>query len=237
MEDVRGGRTAPPLRSVASTGPAEPIEIDLLIFDLDGTLADTKEDIATAVNLTLSDYGLPPHPPQQIYTFVGDGVRALLARAFESRGAGVFEDALAVFRGHYLDHLVDATRLYPGVETVLDHFARKKKAIVTNKPIEYTLKLMDGLKARARFDVILGANSTPHLKPHPGMIHRVLSDLGVPPERAIMIGDNVNDILAARAAGVRSVAVGYGLGDPAVLRAADPDFFCERIEDIMSLFN
>ncbi|MEO5657213.1 MAG: HAD-IA family hydrolase [Nitrospiria bacterium] len=236
MENVSGGTSGSRLGLVASR-TAGPIEIDLLIFDLDGTLADTKEDIATAVNLTLSDYGLPPHPPQQIYTFVGDGVRALLARAFESRGADVFADALAVFRGHYLDHLVDATRLYPGVETVLDHFAPKKKAIVTNKPIEYTLKLMDGLKARERFDVILGANSTPHLKPHPGMIHQVLSDLGVSPGRAIMVGDNVNDILAARGAGVRSVAVGYGLGDPAVLRAAHPDFFCERIEELMTLFH
>lgn len=207
------------------------------MFDLDGTLADTKEDIATAVNLTLTDYGLPAHAPEQIYTFVGDGVRALLARAFESRGAGVFEDALAVFRRHYLAHLVDATTWYPGVETVLDYFAAKKKAIVTNKPIDYTIPLVEGLKGRDRFAMIVGANSTPHLKPHPGMIHHVLRELDVHPDRAVMIGDNVNDILAAHAAGVQAVAVGYGLGDPAVLRAAGPDFFCERIEDLMTLFS
>ena len=218
-----------PLRSPVS------IPIDLLLFDLDGTLADTKADIATAVNLTLRDYGLPQHPPERIYAFVGDGVRALLARAFESRGAEAFEDALAVFRRHYLDHLLDATRFYPGVPEVLDHFSDKKKAIVTNKPIEYTLKLIEGLKARDAFDAILGANSTPHIKPHPGMILKVLEDLRVAPDRAVMVGDNVNDILAARAAGVASVAVGYGLGDPQVLRAANPDWFCERIEDLMRL--
>jgi len=213
------------------------IPIDLLLFDLDGTLADTKADIATAVNLTLRDYGLPEHAPEQIYAFVGDGVRALLAKAFESRGAGVFENALTVFRGHYLAHLLDATQFYPGVPTVLAHFAEKKKAIVTNKPIEYTLKLIEGLKAREQFDAILGANSTPHLKPHPGMILKVLDDLRIAPRRAVMIGDNVNDILAARAADVPSIAVGYGLGDPEVLKAAGPDLFCERIEDVMALIH
>jgi phosphoglycolate phosphatase len=209
--------------------------VDLLLFDLDGTLADTKADIATAVNLTLRDYGLPEHAPEQIYAFVGDGVRALLAKAFESRGAGAFDDALTVFRRYYLAHLLDATQFYPGVLAVLAHFAEKKKAIVTNKPIEYTLKLIEGLKAREQFDAILGANSTPNLKPHPEMILKVLDDLHIAPHRAVMIGDNVNDIVAARAAGVPSVAVGYGLGNPKVLKAAGPDFFCERIEEVIAL--
>ncbi len=212
------------------------VPIDLLLFDLDGTLADTKADLATAVNLTLRDFGLPQHPPERIYTFVGDGVRMLLSRAFESKGAKAFEEALTVFRGHYMDHLLDETRLYPGVEKVLAHFSEKKKGVITNKPIEYTLKLMEGLGASDRFDVILGSSSTVQLKPHPEMIQRALETLTAKADRAVMIGDSVNDIQAARAAGVRSVAVGYGLGNPAVLKAAEPDFFCERIDDIMTLF-
>jgi phosphoglycolate phosphatase len=215
----------------------ETIAVDLLLFDLDGTLADTKEDLATAVNLTLRDFGVPEQPRERIFSFVGDGVRPLLARAFENRGPGVFDEALAVFRRHYLDHLLDATRFYPGVEAVLAHFADKKKGVVTNKPIEYTLKLIEGLGARERFDVILGGNSTPHLKPHPAMVVAALDAVGVVPDRAVLIGDNVNDIVAARAAGVRSVAVGYGLGNPSVLRAANPDFFCERIQDVTELFS
>jgi phosphoglycolate phosphatase len=207
------------------------------LFDLDGTLADTKADLATAVNLTLRDFGVPQHPPETIYTFVGDGVRVLLTRAFESRGASAVDEALGAFRRHYLEHLLDQTRLYPGVEKVLDHFADKKKGVVTNKPIEYTLKLMDGLDASRRFDVILGSSSTVKLKPHPEMIQRALDALSVDANRAVMIGDNVNDIQAARAASVRSVAVGYGLGDPLVLKASGPDFFCERIEDVTALFH
>ncbi|HET8760383.1 MAG TPA: HAD-IA family hydrolase, partial [Nitrospiria bacterium] len=138
---------------------------------------------------------------------------------------------------HYLEHLLDATRFYPGVEAVLAHFADKKKGVVTNKPIEYTIKLIEGLGALERFDVILGGNSTPYLKPHPAMVVAALEAVGVAPDRAVMIGDNVNDIVAARAAGVRSVAVGYGLGDPSILRAANPDFFCEQIQDVTELFS
>lgn len=214
-----------------------PLPVDLLLFDLDGTLADTKADLATAVNLTLRDFGLPQHPPDRIYTFVGDGVRMLLARAFESKGAKAFDDALVAFRAHYMDHLLDETRLYPGVERVLTHFSEKKKGVITNKPIEYTLKLMDGLDASKRFDLILGSSPTVQLKPHPEMIQRALETLTVKADRTVMIGDNVNDIQAARAAGVRSVAVGYGLGNPEILRAAEPDFFCERIENVMDLFS
>jgi phosphoglycolate phosphatase len=216
---------------------SETSTIDLLLFDLDGTLADTKEDLATAVNLTLREFGVPEQPRERIFSFVGDGVRPLLARAFESRGPGAFDEALAVFRRHYLEHLLDTTRFYPGVEAVLAHFADKKKGVVTNKPIEYTLKLIEGLGARERFDVILGGNSTPHLKPHPAMVVAALEAVGVSPDRAVLIGDNVNDIVAARAAGVRSVAVGYGLGDPSILRAANPDFFCEQILDVTELFS
>ena len=213
------------------------LPIDLFLFDLDGTLADTKDDIATAVNLTLRDFGLPTQVPERIHAFVGDGVRALLARAFDGRDPEDFDCALGVFRRHYMDHLLDVTRFYPEVLPVLTHFAHKKKAIVTNKPIEYTLKLIEGLRASERFALILGAGSTPDLKPHPGMINKALSDLKVPHDRAVMIGDHVNDITAARAAGIRSVAVGYGFGDPKVLRAAEPDFFCETLDEVTALFD
>ncbi|MCI0527688.1 MAG: HAD hydrolase-like protein, partial [Nitrospira sp.] len=96
--------------------------VDLLIFDLDGTLADTKDDIATAVNLTLKEFGLPSKDPSMIYGYVGDGVRKLLQRAFEGQPPGSYERALKVFRQHYLAHLLDTTRFYPGVLETLDHF-------------------------------------------------------------------------------------------------------------------
>lgn len=210
--------------------------MDLLIFDLDGTLADTKDDIATAVNLTLKEFGLPSKSPSIIYGYVGDGVRKLLQRAFEGQPSGSYERALKVFRQHYLAHLLDTTRFYPGVMETLDHFKHKKKAIATNKPFEYTQKIIEGLGIGDRFDLILGGDSTLHLKPHPAIIREVLDRLSIMGERAVMIGDGVNDILAARAAGTKSCAVGYGLGRAEDLLSENPDFFCEQIMDLPSMF-
>ena len=212
------------------------ISVDLLIFDLDGTLADTKDDIATAVNLTLREFNLPPKEPAAIYSYVGDGVRKLLQRAFEDQSQGLYDQALKVFRKHYLAHLLDSTQFYPGVLEVLDHFKNKKKAIATNKPFEYTRNIIDGLGVRSRFDLVLGGDSTLHLKPHPAIVKEVLGRLGIEGDRAIMIGDGVNDILAARAAGTKSCAVGYGLGRVEDLLAVNPDFFCENVRDLPRLF-
>jgi phosphoglycolate phosphatase len=202
------------------------------MFDLDGTLFDTKQDLATAVNLTLEDFGLPSKPPELIYTYVGDGVRKLLERSLDGFGAGHFERALTLFRGHYMTHLTDTTCFYPGVISVLEHFNHKKKAVVTNKPAEYTNKLMQDLNAHHHFDFIIGSDTTVRLKPHPDMILSTLERLAVSPQRALMIGDSVNDIKAGQEAGVKVCAVGYGLGDRDGLKKAEPDFFCDNILEL-----
>ena len=103
------------------TAPKTPVE--LFIFDLDGTLIESKWDIATSVNLTLADLGLPQRPQEEIFGFVGDGVKRLLRLAVGEENQAAYEQALAVFRGHYLTHCLDRTRFYPGVEKVLAHFA------------------------------------------------------------------------------------------------------------------
>jgi len=210
--------------------------VELIIFDLDGTLIDSKDDIASCVNHTLKDLGLPMKEPKVIYGYVGDGVRRLLQQAVGEGNQEQFKKAMKIFRGHYLAHLLDTTRFYPGVEEVLDHFKSKKKAVVTNKPIEYTEKIMDGLKAREQFDLILGGDGMNNLKPHPEMLHKVLEEMEVRRDRSVMVGDGINDILAARAAGIRICAVGYGLGDSERLKKGEPDFFCEQIEELKDLF-
>lgn len=236
--------------------------VDLLIFDLDGTLCDTKDDIAQAVNLTLKDLGLPQKSESVIYGYVGGGVRQLLRQSLDSeRPQSVstaampenvmrsrenvetrdehdrFTLAMKTFRRHYMDHLLDTTLAYPGMENVLDHFKLKKRALVTNKPQVYTDKILVGLKLAEQFDMILGSDNGFPLKPNPGMILHVLSQLKVDPGRCVMIGDGLPDVEAARLAGIKSCAVAYGLGDPQELKNAGPDFFCERPEELMCLFD
>jgi phosphoglycolate phosphatase len=209
---------------------------DLLIFDLDGTLADTKKDISASVNLTLKELGLPEKPAALIYSYVGAGIRRLIQQAVGEEEGERFTAAMAVFRKHYLVHCLDTTTLYPGMDGVLDHFKVKKKAVVTNKAQLYTDKMMAGLEVTDRFDLILGGDNGYPLKPDPKMLFTVLEKLSADPKRAVMIGDGMHDVNAARAAGIAICAVGYGLGDPDELRRAGPDFFCETVNDLKHTF-
>jgi phosphoglycolate phosphatase len=205
---------------------------ELFLFDLDGTLADTQHDLAMAVNLTFADLGLPPLPESVIAGYVGDGVRTLIAKTLGESGAPRYPEALQLFRGHYLTHLLDSTRFYPGITDLLERLSAKKRVVVTNKPMEYTMKILDGLGTRNYFDLVIGSDPSTPLKPDPHMIRRALEQCAIPAARAVMVGDGVNDILAARAVAVRSCAVGYGLAPPGQLQSADPDYFCATIDEL-----
>lgn len=210
--------------------------IKLLIFDLDGTLIDSKKDIADSVNLTFRDVGLPQKPREVIYDYVGNGVRQLISDAVASDDPSLIDHALQIFEVHYLDHLLDETRLFPGMDEVLDHYADKKLALVTNKPVNYTHKIIEGLKLDQHFDFILAAQDSIRLKPQPDMLLKTLDVLQIAPSEAVMIGDSLNDIDAARAAKVPSCGVSYGFGDLNTLQSAQPDYFAESCDDLLTLF-
>jgi phosphoglycolate phosphatase len=161
---------------------------------------------------------------------VGNGVRMLLTRAVGADEPDRLERALTVFRGHYLAHLTDHSRLYPGVDQVITAFADRHQAIVTNKPMVFTEGVVRDLGLAARIGLVLGGDSTPHLKPHPAILHAALDHFGVRPEEAVLVGDGLPDIEAARAAGVRCIALTCGLTDPEALRAARPDHLVDRID-------
>src|SRR4029079_9391667 len=112
--------------------------LELLIFDLDGTLIESKWDIAASVNLALEELGLPQRPVEDIFGFVGDGVKKLLRLAVGEHNHVSFEQALSVFRRHYLAHCLDRTTFYPGVEKALVHFTDKTNAVATHQSIDYT---------------------------------------------------------------------------------------------------
>jgi phosphoglycolate phosphatase len=209
--------------------------VDLLIFDLDGTLIESKWDIATAVNLTLADLALPQRSQEEIFSFVGDGIKRLLRLAVGEENQSRYEESLRVFRGHYLAHCLDRTQFYPGVETVLTHFARKHKAIATNKSLEYTTKIMAGLGPH-HFAYTVGGDNGYGLKPEPGMLHKIMEELQVNQDRAVLIGDSTNDINGGHNAGIKVCAVGYGMGNREKMAACKPDWFIEKPEELLGLF-
>jgi phosphoglycolate phosphatase len=211
-------------------------DIDLMIFDLDGTLIESKWDIAKAVNLTLGELGLPRRSEEEIFGFVGDGIKRLLRLAVGEENHAQYEDALTVFRGHYLTHCLDRTRFYPGIDQVLSHFKEKQKAVATNKSIEYTTLILEGLGAH-HFCCVVGGDDGFGLKPDPRMLLHILEQLNVAKDRAILIGDSTNDINASHTAGIRCCAVGYGMGNREKMAACNPEWFIEQPQDLMRLFS
>ena len=209
--------------------------IELLMFDFDGTLIDSKVDIATSVNLTLGDLGLPQRAQEEIFSFVGDGVKRLLRLSVGEENLETYEKALDIFREHYLAHCLDTTQFYPGILDVLQHFSRVHKAIVTNKSLEYTLRIVDGLKANDLFAAIESPEDSSELKPDPGMLLKVLDKVAVSPTQAMMIGDSTNDVRAAKAVGVKACAVGYGYGNREKVLALAPDYYCEKPKDLINV--
>ena len=209
--------------------------VDLLIFDLDGTLIESKWDIAHAVNFTLKELGLPERPLEEIFGFVGDGVKRLLRLAVGEGNQEKFEEALKVFRGHYLEHCLDRTTFYPGIEPMLEHFAHKQKVIATNKSIEYTRVILNGLGPQ-HFMYMVGGDNGFGLKPEPGMLLHIISKMGVPKDRTVLVGDSTNDINGGHNAGIRVCAVGYGMGNRQKMEACQPDWFIETPEQLTEIF-
>lgn len=209
--------------------------VDLLIFDLDGTLIESKWDIAHAVNFTLKELGLPERPIEEIFGFVGDGVKRLLRLAVGEGNQEKFEEALSVFRGYYLEHCLDRTTFYPGIEPMLEHFAHKQKVIATNKSIEYTRVILNGLGPQ-HFMYMVGGDNGFGLKPEPGMLLHIINKMGVPKDRTVLVGDSTNDINGGHNAGIRVCAVGYGMGNRQKMEACQPDWFIEKPEQLMEIF-
>jgi phosphoglycolate phosphatase len=210
-------------------------DIDLLIFDLDGTLIESKWDIADSVNLTLRDLGMPQRSQEEIFGFVGDGVKKLLRLAVGEGDKDLYDEALQIFRRHYLTHCLDRTTFYPGIAQVLTHFSFKQKAVATNKSIEYTNVILNGL-GQQHFAYVVGGDHGFGLKPEPGMLMHIMEQLGADKDRTVLVGDSTNDINGGHNAGIRVCAVGYGMGNRQKMAACRPDWFIERPEELMELF-
>jgi phosphoglycolate phosphatase len=207
-------------------------EVDLLMFDLDGTLAATGRDLAGSVNYTRSLLGLEPLDESIVYRHVGHGTEHLLRSSLPESYENRFEEILDRFLKHYEEHLLDTTVLYPHVEEILDRFSGKKRAVVTNKREYLAVAVLRGLGIESCFDAIVGGDSGLSKKPDPSSVTRVLTDLKVAPEKAVIIGDGDTDIKAGKAAGVYTCGVTYGLCEREELVAARPDVLIDDLREL-----
>jgi len=212
------------------------VKVEFLIFDLDGTLAATGEDLVIAVNYTLKALGHATLDHERIISFVGDGVEELMRRSLGGENRESFARAMKIFLEYYGDHLLDRTVLYPGVRECLDYFRDKRKVVISNKRQDFTVRLVQGLGIAPFFEDIVGGDVNPYKKPDPRLVEPYLHRFHIPRERTVIIGDGPNDILLARNAGVWSCACLNGLAPRDNLLKLRPDYSCESLLEIRELF-
>jgi len=209
-----------------------------LVFDLDGTLVDSRADLVAAVNHVLGALGLPELLSRTLYGYVGDGARVLIERALGPAHADLVPAGLATFMEYYGAHLLDATRAYPGIVEALDALRRRGVAlsVLTNKPVAMSRAILEGLGLADRFVDVVGGDSLPVRKPDPAGVEHLRRRTGTPLSRMLLVGDSVVDVRTARAAGIAFSGVSWGLA-PDALRAVDVERIVESPAELVALLD
>jgi phosphoglycolate phosphatase len=206
-----------------------------LIFDLDGTLIDSKADLIHSVNAMLREKGRAELPAETVASYIGNGAPQLVARAM---GNNVSEEAkrsaLEFFLAYYETHKMDTTVPYPGVAEALEQLAALPMAVLTNKPVRISVRILEEMKLAKYFRAIYGGNSFEKKKPDPTGTNAILGELGMKPREVLFVGDSEVDVQTARNAGTWAATVNFGFG--AHDRTAHPpDLYLERMTDLVAL--
>jgi len=212
----------------------------LYIFDLDGTLVDTRVDITNAINEMLSHYSIPPKSVEEVTSYVGNGFIPLIKRCLSVRKdlENQVDKALEYFRDAYARRLVENTRLYPGIKELLEKLNssedRALMAILTNKDVNYANEIIKKLGIGKYFSIVVGGNSLPKKKPSPDGVYHILNKTGIVREMVLLIGDGGNDVLTAKNAGIKSVFVRWGFKDEESL-PLKPDYVVSNPLEILNI--
>ncbi len=209
--------------------------VHALIFDLDGTLIDSKRDLIQSVNAMLQGMGRETLHEDTISGYIGHGAPQLIGRALGNGATEADrERALKFFLAHYEEHKLDSTCTYPGVTEALDELRGFSMAVLTNKPVRVSVRILEGLGLAKYFRAVYGGNSFETKKPDPLGARRILEEFGAAPEEAMLIGDSEVDVQTARNAGTLAVAVNYGFGTHD--RTANPaDIYLDRLTELVPL--
>ncbi len=219
------------------------LHVSLMLFDLDGTLIDSKTDLANSINLMLADLDRLPLDEATVGGFVGDGVRVLVHRCLTATDPNhqppeeaLHAKGIALMHRHYAEEMLKTTRLYPQVAETLGSFGNKRKAVVTSKEVRFTKIILDHFDIAKYFDVIVGGDTTPARKPDPRPVLEAIRLLGGPAADAVMVGDSENDINAGRGAGARTCGVTFGFRTAEQLRLSEPDVMIDRFDQLKEVY-
>ncbi|HYM12666.1 MAG TPA: phosphoglycolate phosphatase [Bryobacterales bacterium] len=210
------------------------MHVELLVFDLDGTLIDSKLDLALSVNATRAGLNLPPLSDDTVFSYVGNGAPVLIRKAIgEQYSEAQLQRSLEFFLNYYRRHMLDNTRLYPGAEAALERLqaAGLRMAVLTNKPVRFSRDLLRGLGVADRFRLVYGGNSFETKKPHPEGLSQAMAELGARPEQTMVVGDSAVDVRTARNAGAWACGVTYGF-QPETFAEEPPDLLVDSLPQL-----
>jgi phosphoglycolate phosphatase len=209
--------------------------VKLIIFDLDGTLVDSGEDIARSVNELLQRSERPVLAHDRIRSYVGNGVRKLLERSLGETSDPELERAEALYLSIYRRRLLETTRPYPGVVPALEALHRESPlAVLTNKPVRESLAILEGLDLRRYFRAVYGGDSFTRKKPDPMGVRFLREETEAGAEETLLVGDSTIDLETARNAGIRSCIVSYGMG-PWNPSTESPDLTVADLRELLPL--
>ncbi len=211
----------------------------IVLFDLDGTLIDSRTDLASSINLMLADLGRPSLDEAIVAGFVGDGVRVLVRRCLTATDPDhqpppeeLHAKGVSLMHSHYAEEMFKTTRLYPKVAETLAALEAKLKGVVTSKEVRFTKLILDHFDIAGFFHAIVGGDTTPARKPDPRPVLEALRLLGASPSNAVMVGDSENDINAGKSAGTHTCGVTFGFRTAEQLRLCKPDLIVDRFEQL-----
>jgi phosphoglycolate phosphatase len=222
----------------------DPHSIKLVIFDLDGTLIDSRLDLVHSVNAALRHIGRPELPDDVIASYVGDGAPILIQRALggEQVDEAVVRKGLEFFLSYYREHKLDHTTVYPGVAEALSAIQQslngtpRKLAVLSNKPVKPSRAIVEALGLGRFFSQIYGGNSFATKKPDPEGAHKLLEESGLTPEQAVIVGDSHVDVRTGRNAGLWTIGVTYGFATH-TLEDEPPDILVDLPQEVGAVFS
>ena len=212
-------------------------DIRAVLFDLDGTLADTLADLANATNSALSQVGCPTHPVDSYRYRVGDGARELCARALPADKQALVKDVLRLMRQHYDKHCFDLTRLYPGIAELVSALTERhlRLAVLSNKPDHFTNRVIAHYFQPSPFAIVRGQLPNVPLKPDPTAALQIAQELGIPPAHWLYLGDTNTDMRTALGAGMHPVGVLWGFRDRDELLTSGAEHIIATPRDVLDL--
>lgn len=210
---------------------------DLYLFDLDGTLVDTREDITTSVNYVMKLHSRPAVEAMTVVSWIGNGLDDLMTKAFQTDDAEFISQLVEEFRGHYAEHCTDASYLYEGCSDTLLSLRQSGAhlSILTNKPQDLSVEIVRRLGILEHFDHVVGPLDADLRKPNPSNLLSLVRDVGALARRTLMVGDSRNDILVARNAGVPSCGCAFGYYGRERLAEMEPTYLIDRLPDLTGI--